>query len=88
MKDYWRPISGKADILRDVKIVDCFDQSHAADLKEVIRIFAAIGKALDDGQYQMEIALNETFSRRLVTVLTRRSRASVSFALSDGAVLY
>ena len=41
-------VGGKPDSHSRVKIINGFDQTDAADLKEVIYIFMVAGKAFDD----------------------------------------
>ena len=51
-----------------VEIVDGLDQPDAADLKEVVRVFAAACKALNDAEHQPEIAVNQLVARGLIAV--------------------
>ena len=63
---HWHGIGRKFDILADVKIVNGLDQSNASDLEQIINIFLAAGKTLDDAENQTEIAFDVLLSGFLV----------------------
>ena len=44
--DHRHRISRKFYVLRQIKIIGCLDQANAAHVKQIIRIFAAVMKAL------------------------------------------
>lgn len=52
-------VCGKLDLLRDIEIVHGLDEADAADLKQIVHVFAASGKALDHGQDEAEISGDE-----------------------------
>ena len=56
----------------DIKIVDGFDQSDTADLKKIVRVFAAVVKALDNPKHQSEIAADKFLSGRFVALFHSR----------------
>ena len=70
--DHRHGVGREADVLRHVEVVQRLHQPDAPDLKEVIDVFAAPGKALDDGQYQPQVPLYELVARRLVAAMYQR----------------
>ena len=62
-------IGGKLDIQGRVEVIDRLDESDAADLEQIVNIFVAGGKALDDTQHQTKISLDISFSGFCVTGL-------------------
>jgi len=50
-----------------IEIVYRLHQSNAAHLKQVVHVFAATGKALDNAQHQTKVFLNKGFTRCFVT---------------------
>ena len=67
--DHRNGIGAEFDADTGIEIVDRFDESDTAHLKQIVRIVSASGKALDDAEHQSEIAVDELRSRVLVTVL-------------------
>ena len=67
-QDHRHAIGAEAQIQVYVKIIDRLQKTHTADLKEVVRIFAAIGKALDHGKDQSQIPFDQPFTRALIAL--------------------
>ncbi|MPM91370.1 hypothetical protein SDC9_138498 [bioreactor metagenome] len=67
--DHGDPVGGEAHRLGDIKIIDGLNQTHAAHLKQIVRVFAPVGELLDDGEHQPEISLDESLSRLPVALL-------------------
>lgn len=61
-------VGGKTHAVGGVKVVDGLDQPDTADLEQVIDVLAPAGEAVDDGQHQTQIALNEPLPRLTVAV--------------------
>ena len=57
--DHGHAVGGKAHRLVDVKIIPPLDQAHASHLKEIVRVLAPAGKALNDREHQPQISFNE-----------------------------
>ena len=57
--DHGHAVSGKPHRLIDVKVVDGLDEPHAAHLKQVVGVLAPAGEALDDGEHQPQISLDQ-----------------------------
>ena len=57
--DHGHAVGGKPHRLIDVKVVDGLDEPHAAHLKQVVGVLAPAGEALDDGEHQPQISLNQ-----------------------------
>lgn len=61
--DHWNAVGGKADVLPRVKVVDGLDEADAAYLKQIVEALAPAGtpggKALDYGEHQAKIPLNQ-----------------------------
>ena len=55
--------------MTQIKIVEGLDQSDTANLKQIIRIFSAVGESLDHAEYQSEISLNKLVARLLISRL-------------------
>lgn len=66
-----------------VKIVDCLDQTDAADLKQIVHVLAAADEFLDHGQHQPEVAGNELLARVSVAVLCADEQCPAGFAAQD-----
>ena len=64
--DHWNAVGGEFHLLIGVKIHDGLHETDAAHLKKVIRAFAPLVKALDYGQHQPQIALNQLIPGRPV----------------------
>ena len=65
-----------------VKMVNCFDQSDAAHLKQVVKVFAAVGKALDNAQNQPQVPVDELFPCFLISFCVFWSSSIFSFSFS------
>jgi len=52
---------GKPHRLGRVKVVDGFDEPDAPHLKQVVEVFAPLGKALHHAQHQPQVALHHAF---------------------------
>ena len=57
--DHGHCVCGKLHLQFHVEIVNGFDQTDAADLKQVVHIFITGGKPLDDAKNQPQIPFNE-----------------------------
>ena len=57
--DHGNAVCGKSYLFAQIEMVDGFDESHHADLKEVFHILAPSCKTLNDAQNQTQVALNE-----------------------------
>ena len=51
-----------------VKIVDRLDETDAADLKQIVDVLPAGGKALDDAQHEPQIARDQLLAGGLVAL--------------------
>ena len=51
-----------------VEVVDGFNKSDTSNLKEIIRIFSAACKSLNDAENEAQIALNQSFACGFVSV--------------------
>ena len=61
-------IGAEHDLVAGVEVVDGFNESDTADLKEVVRVFSAACKTLNDAENETQIALNQLFSCSFVSV--------------------
>src|SRR5690606_16144919 len=61
-------IGGKFYVLAQVEVVDGFHQADAADLKEIVHVFAAVVEPLDDAEDEAQVALNELGAGVLIAV--------------------
>ena len=52
-----------------IKIVDGLHKPDAANLKQIIHIFTAIGKALHNGQHQLQISIDQCFLGTFIALL-------------------
>ena len=59
--DHGYSIGGKFYIQAGIEIIDGFDQTNAANLKQIIHIFIGSGKAPDDTENQTEIPADVSF---------------------------
>ena len=55
--DHRHAVGGETHRLRGVKIVDGFDQPDAPHLKQIVQIFAPLGKPLHHAEHQPQVAL-------------------------------
>ena len=62
-----------------VEVVNGFHQTDAADLKQVVGIFAAADKFLNDRQHQSEISGNQLFPGGEVSVVILSEQLSGFF---------
>ena len=59
--DHGHAVGGKPHRLGRVKVVDGFDEPDAPHLKQVVEVFAPLGKALHHAQHQPQVALHHAF---------------------------
>ena len=62
-------VGRKADVFRGVKVGDGLQKPDAADLKQIVRIFAPAQKPLHHRQDQLEISLHQTATRVHIPLL-------------------
>ena len=55
--------------MAQIEIVERLDQTDTAHLKQIVRIFAAVGKSLDYTEHQSEIPLDEFIADCLIARL-------------------
>lgn len=55
----WNAIGGKLHLLARVKVGDGFNEADAAHLEQVIGIFTPFVEALNHGQHQPQVALDQ-----------------------------
>ena len=67
--DHRHRIGGKAHFMLQIKIVDGLHKPDAANLKQIIHIFTAIGKALHNGQHQLQISIDQCFLGTFIALL-------------------
>ena len=67
--DHRYRVSRKLHAMTQIKIVEGLDQSDTANLKQIIRIFSAVGESLDHAEYQSEISLNKLVACLLISRL-------------------
>lgn len=56
-------IGGKFDVKFGIKVVNCLYKTNATYLKKIVGIFAPVNEALNNTQYQPEIAVNQLLAR-------------------------
>ena len=77
-------VGRKAHIEITIKIVDGFDQTDAADLKQIVHRLAASVEALDDREHQTEISTDEFFPRCGIAVVRLSQQIGHLVCWDDG----
>ena len=67
-----------------VQVIQGLHEADAADLEEVINIFAAGGEALDDGEDEAEVALEEFIAGGLIAGMDEGEKLTHTFGGDDG----
>ena len=67
--DHRHCISGEFYLQGGVKVVNGFDQTNAANLKKVIRIFVAVLESADHTEYKAQVAFDVTLSGSSIPIL-------------------
>jgi len=80
----WYAVGGELYGLADVKVVDGLDETHAADLEEVVHVLAASGEFLDDGENEAEVPGDQLFAGGGVAVLCADQKLARLLVLQDG----
>ena len=57
-QDHGDSISGELYLHFRLEIIDCFDQTNASDLKQIVCIFIGRGKTFHDTEYKTQISLD------------------------------
>ena len=67
-----------------VEVVDGLDKTDAPDLKEIVDVLPAGGKALDDGQHEPQIARDQLFAGGLVALPDAQQQPARGGAVEHG----
>ena len=84
--DHRYPVRTEAHAFLGVKIGNGLYKADAAHLEQVVRAFSTFVEALDDGEYQPQIALNERLPGLLIS-LAGSAQERIRFLLTQNAQL-
>ena len=74
-------VSGKFDANGDIKVIDRFHESDAADLKQIVHILVMIVKPLDHGENKAQISFNISLSCGFIAGMNPLKQCLLFFVL-------